>query len=54
MARWCVYSPEGTPLPEPIGDTAEEAIEAFCALSEFSRQYFDEFGYTVGPVPVIH
>lgn len=54
MDRWCVYSPEGRPLPDPIGDTADDAIRCFCALSEMSRQQFDEFGYTVGHAPTVH
>lgn len=54
MQRWCVYSPEGTPLPEPIGDTADDAIVCFCALSEMSREQFEAFGYTVGVMPSVH
>lgn len=47
--RWCVYSPDGRLLPEPIGDSAEDAVACFCALSEMSREQFLTDGYTVGP-----
>lgn len=49
-ARWFVYGPDGKLLPEPIGDSEEDVIVCFCALSEMSREQFDADGYTAGPV----
>lgn len=54
MQKLCAYSPEGKPLPEPLGDTEAEVIEAFCYLSEISREQFKADGYTVGPAPSVH
>ena len=52
MERWCAIDPEGRKLPEPLGDTEAELIDAFCALSEMSPEEFAVLGYTVGRMPI--
>lgn len=54
MDRWCAIDRNGRKLPEPIGDSPDELIEAFCALSEMSREQFEMDGYTVGLWPAVH
>lgn len=52
--RWCVYNTDGIALPEPIGDSEEDAITCFCALSEMSREQFFADGYIARLAPAIN
>lgn len=54
MERWCVFNPDGRALPEPVGDSRDDAVKCFCALSELSWEYFEGEGYSVGLLPVAH
>lgn len=50
MERWCIVGLEGQKLPEPLGDTEAEVIEAFCALSEMHPDGFAIYGYTTAKI----
>lgn len=52
MEQWCVVDPNGVKLPEPLGDTEAEVIEAFCCLSEMHPDTFTADGYTTGKFQV--